>query len=424
MPVFSIFKNTLFVLLAALMACKGPGSSESPAQTGPSGVLWQGDKAFLSTPGTPQDTAIVVGANRTERYFPKLLGKRFAVVANQTSVIFHKDGGYTHLVDSLAASGLAPLRVFAPEHGFRGKADAGEHVKDGVDKRSGLPVISLYGSNRKPGPEQLEGLDLVLFDIQDVGVRFYTYIATLQLVMEACASAGIPVLVLDRPNPNGGFVDGPVMEKEHSGFLGMTPIPLVYGMTMGEYAEMINGQGWLEGGARAALEVIPLNHYYHGKAYELPIPPSPNLPNQQAVRLYPSLGLFEGTHVNAGRGSLHQFQSFGAPFLDPGHFDFSYTPQPMPGAKNPKHQGVRCYGKDLRQVAPLEAVDLRWLIEAYRYRKADSEFFKTAGFTKHAGTEKLQKQIENGMEADEIRETWQADLTAFRTIRARYLRYP
>lgn len=406
------------------MACKGPGTTASPDQTSPYGVSRGGNEASRTFLAAPQDTAIVVAANRTENYFPKLLGKRFAVVANQTSVIFQKDGGYTHLVDSLIASGLAPVRVFAPEHGFRGEADAGEHVMDGVDKRSGLPVISLYGSNRKPAPEQLEGLDLVLFDIQDVGVRFYSYIATLQLVMEACASAGIPILVLDRPNPNGGFVDGPVMQKEHRGFLGMTPIPLVYGMTMGEYAEMINGEGWLEDGARATLEVIPLKQYYHGKVYELPIPPSPNLPNQQAVRLYPSLGLFEGTRVNAGRGSLHQFQSFGAPFLDPGHFDFSYTPQPRPGAKNPKHKGLLCHGKDLRQVAAPQAVDLRWLIEAYRYRQPDSGFFKTEGFTKHAGTERLQKQIENGMEAAEIRETWQADLEAFRKIRARYLRYP
>ncbi|MBC2839692.1 DUF1343 domain-containing protein [Robiginitalea sp. SC105] len=397
-------KNTLFALFLGLAAC---GSSNGQPQDTPRA-----------------ETPVVVGANRTGSYFPLLRGKRLALVANQTSVIFRDGGGPVHLADSLLASGMQLKRVFAPEHGFRGQADAGEHVQDGTDVRTGLPIVSLYGANRKPGKEQLEGLDMVVFDIQDLGVRFYTYIATLQLVMEACAEAGIPVLVLDRPNPNADFVDGPIMEKEHMGFLGMTPIPLAYGMTIGEYAEMINGEGWLEGGVKADLTVIPLESYRRDIPYELPIPPSPNIPNTQAARLYPSLGLFEGTTANAGRGTDWQFQCFGAPYLDPGHFGFSYTPQPNAGASHPKHEGVRCHGKDLRQVEPPKAVDPRWLIEAFTFRDTGSEFFITSGFTRHAGTALLQQQIEGGMNAEAIRESWKPGLEAFRAVRARYLRYP
>ena len=399
------------------MTCKGP----RPETTHDASDSLEDSpgRAMVST-----DTAIVVAANLTDAYFPRLRGKRYALVANQTSVIFKADGSSIHLADSLTAAGLAPNRVFAPEHGFRGQADAGEHVEDGVDKRSGLPVISLYGSNRKPSQEQLRGLDLVVFDIQDVGVRFYTYIATLQLVMEACGEAGIPVMVLDRPNPNGSFVDGPTMEKEHRGFLGLNPIPLVYGMTIGEYARMVNEEGWMENGSKVELEIIRLQNYRRDKEYELPIPPSPNLPNQQAVKLYPSLGLFEGTTVNAGRGTGHQFQSFGAPFLDDDHFSFSYTPVSRPGAKNPKHKGVKCHGKDLRAVEAPRAVDLQWLLEAYKNRDAAADFFNTSGFTRHAGTERLQKQIQSGAEFSEIRESWQEDLDAFRAIRSKYLIYP
>lgn len=352
-----------------------------------------------------------------------LEGKEFALVANQTSVIFTPDGRWVHLADSLLQAGLQLKKVFAPEHGFRGQVDAGEKVTDGMDPRTGLPVLSLYGANRKPEPEQLKGLDLVVFDIQDVGVRFYTYIATLQLVMEACARAGIPVMVLDRPNPNGHYVDGPVMEAAHRSFLGMTEIPLVYGMTIGEYARMINEEGWLEDGLKADLQVVPLEGYTHDTAYQLPIPPSPNLPNAQAVRLYPSLGLFEGTHVNAGRGTGHQFQCFGAPFLLETHFDFSYTPEPRPGATQPKQEGLECHGRDLRAVTPPDSVDLNWLVEAFTYRDPAVPFFKTSGFTKHAGTENLQKQIEAGWDAARIRTSWQESLQVFLKIRAKYLIY-
>ena len=366
---------------------------------------------------------LTVGANRTGAYFPLLEGKEFALVANQTSVIFTPDGRWVHLADSLLQAGLALKKVFAPEHGFRGQVDAGEKVTDGADPRTGLPVLSLYGSNRKPKPEQLEGLELVVFDIQDVGVRFYTYIATLQLVMEACAEAGIPVLVLDRPNPNIHYVDGPVMESEHRSFLGMTEIPLVYGMTIGEYARMINEEGWLEGGRKADLQVIPLEGYSRDQVYEVPIPPSPNLPNAQAVRLYPSLGLFEGTHVNAGRGTTQQFQCFGAPFLSAKHFDFSYVPEPRPGATHPKQEGMQCYGRDLREVLPPDSVDLKWLVEAYTPRDPEAPFFKTSGFTRHAGTERLQQQIEAGWDAARIRASWQESVAAFKKIREKYLIY-
>ena len=352
-----------------------------------------------------------------------LEGKEFALVANQTSVIFTPDGQWVHLADSLLQAGLKLQKVFAPEHGFRGRVDAGEKVTDGTDPRTGLPVLSLYGSNRKPKSEQLSGLDLVVFDIQDVGVRFYTYIATLQLVMEACAQAGIPVMVLDRPNPNVHYVDGPVMEPEHRSFLGMTEIPLVYGMTIGEYARMINEEGWLENGLKADLKVIPLSSYSRDQTYELPIPPSPNLPNAQAVRLYPSLGLFEGTHVNAGRGTAHQFQSFGAPFLLENHFDFSYTPQPRAGATHPKQEGLQCYGRDLRSVLPPDSVDLNWLVEAYTHRDPTVPFFKTSGFTKHAGTERLQEQIQAGWDAARIRASWEESIEAFKKIREKYLIY-
>jgi len=396
------FKNTLFVVVLSLMAC---GRSQP------------------RTTSVEKSGEVVVGANRTEAYFPLLEGKEFALVANQTSVIFTQDGQWVHLADSLLQTGLKLKKVFAPEHGFRGQVDAGKKVTDGADPRTGLPVLSLYGSNRKPKAEQLRGLDLVVFDIQDVGVRFYTYIATLQLVMEACAQAGIPVIVLDRPNPNVHYVDGPVMEPAHRSFLGMTDIPLVYGMTIGEYARMINEEGWLEDGLKADLQVIPLGNYSRDQPYELPIPPSPNLPNAQAVRLYPSLGLFEGTHVNAGRGTTQQFQCFGAPFLLEDHFDFRYIPQPRPGATHPKQEGLECHGRDLSGVHPPDSVDLKWLVEAYAHRDPATPFFKTSGFTKHAGTERLQKQIEAGWDATRIRASWQESLEAFKKIRANYLIY-
>lgn len=407
MPILSKFKSTVLLLFLMLSSCKGQQKqgevSANPSKTEP----------------LPE---IKVAANRTEIYLPMLQGKKIGVVANPTSVVFHEKG-HTHLVDSLLSHHIEVKQVFAPEHGFRGTADAGEHVKDGVDSQTGLPIVSLYGKNRKPSKAQLEELDVVVFDIQDVGVRFYTYIATLQLVMEACAENGTPIIVLDRPNPNGHYVDGPTMMKEHAGYLGLNPIPLVYGMTMGEYAQMLNGEGWLENGLKADLTVVPLENYTHASEYHLPIRPSPNLPNDVSITLYPSLGLFEGTNVNAGRGTEFQFQRYGASFMDSTQYDFKYVPEPNFGSKSPKEQGKVCYGKDLSQTPRMNEVTMEWVIDAYQNTLHKPKFFLTSGFTKHAGTPLLQKQIEQGMTNAEIKATWQDDLEKFKKIREKYLIY-
>lgn len=381
-------------------------------------------KETISAPEATSEASapIKVAANRTEVYLPLLKGKKVGVVANPTSVIF-KENGQTHLVDSLLSSQIDIKQVFAPEHGFRGTADAGEHVKDGVDTQTGLPIISLYGKNKKPSQELLSELDVIVFDIQDVGVRFYTFIASLQLVMEACAENDVPILVLDRPNPNGHYVDGPTMMKEHTSYLGMNTIPLVYGMTMGEYARMINGEGWLENGNKADLTVIELENYTHESEYHLPIRPSPNLPNDTSITLYPSLGLFEGTNVNAGRGTEYQFQRYGASFMDSTAYDFSYVPEPNFGSKYPKEEGKTCYGLDLSNTPRMNEVTMEWIIDAYKNTLDKSKFFLTNGFTKHAGTPLLQKQIEEGMTNEAIKATWQDDLVGFKKIRQKYLIY-
>lgn len=406
MPILSKIKSTVLLLFLVFSACKGQ----------------QKDTDATSAVITNAPAPIIVAANRTEAYLPLLQGKKVGVVANPTSVVFHKSG-YTHLVDSLLSSMIKVQKVFAPEHGFRGTADAGEHVKDGMDTQTGLPIISLYGKNRKPSGEQMSDLDIIVFDIQDVGVRFYTYIATLQLVMEACAENNKPIIVLDRPNPNGHYVDGPIMLEEHTSYLGMNPIPLVYGMTMGEYAQMLNGEGWLENGYKADLTVIELENYTHESEYHLPIRPSPNLPNDISINLYPSLGLFEGTNVNAGRGTEFQFQRYGASFMDSTKYDFSYVPEPNFGSKYPKEEGKTCYGRNLSHLPRMSEVSMEWIIDAYKNTLDKSKFFLTDGFTKHAGTPLLQQQIENGMTNDEIKATWQADLEDFRRIRAKYLSY-
>lgn len=419
MAFLSRFKNTFLLWLLILTACGNTLKKDK-------------DSTALELPKTIKelDAAIVVGANSTQEYMPRLRGKKVGVVANQTSIIFKNDipeeltnNSFTHLVDSLLLLNIDITKVFAPEHGFRGMADAGEHIKDGMDAKTGIPIISLYGKNRKPTSSQLEGLDIVVFDIQDVGVRFYTYIATMQLVMEACAEKGIPVLVLDRPNPNGHYIDGPTMEIEHKGFLGLTPIPLVYGMTIGEYARMINSEGWLEKGLKADLTVIPLRNYSHNSDYKIPVRPSPNLPNQAAINLYPSLGLFEGTNINAGRGTESQFQRYGAPFLDSTAYDFYFVPKPNFGSKNPKHSKKKCFGKDLSSWPKMTEVSLQWLIDAYKNASDKKLVFNRSGFTRHAGTEKLQQQIEAGISEKEIKESWQKDLNKFRKIRSKYLLY-
>lgn len=377
------------------------------------------------------DEPIIIGANQTEAYLPLLHGKRVGVVANQTSVVFKNDIGtsqmpnndrYIHLVDSLLASKIKVKKVFAPEHGFRGKADAGEVVKDGLDTKTGLPIISLYGKNKKPSPEQLKGLDVVVFDIQDVGARFYTYISSLHYVMEACAEQNIPVIILDRPNPNGHYIDGPILEEAHKSFIGMHPIPVVHGMTIGEYAQMINGEAWLNNNLKCKLTVIKMKHYTHNSTYSLPIKPSPNLPNDIAINLYPSLCFFEGTNVSVGRGTELQFQIYGSPILPKTNFNF--TPQPNFGAKYPKHKNKVCNGYNLTGSPKFDALDLSFIINAYNTSKDKSSFFLSNGFfTKLAGTKKLQEQIETGETVENIKATWKDGLDNFNKVRTKYLLY-
>ncbi|WP_086028894.1 exo-beta-N-acetylmuramidase NamZ family protein [Tenacibaculum holothuriorum] len=363
---------------------------------------------------------IKTGADQTQLYIPLLKNKNIAVVANQTSVIKNKSGNYTHIIDSLLSRNVKIKKVFSPEHGFRGKEDAGAHVNDGVDSKTQLPILSLHGKSKKPSQEQLKGLDLVVFDIQDVGARFYTYISTLHYIMEACAEANIPVIVLDRPNPNAHYIDGPVLEPKHRSFLGMHPVPVVYGMTIGEYGQMINGEKWLKDKVNCNLTVIPLENYTHNSQYSLAIKPSPNLPNDKSINLYPSLGFFEGTTINAGRGTDIQFQIYGAPFFE--ESEFSYTPKPNEGAKYPKHKNELCYGKDLRKTKRLDSINLEWLIDAYNQTPKTERFFGKT-FTIHAGTKKLQQQIENQTSISDIRKSWENDLTEFKKVRKKYLIY-
>ncbi|MEO8773828.1 MAG: DUF1343 domain-containing protein [Gelidibacter sp.] len=364
---------------------------------------------------------VVVGANQTENYLKILKGKRVGVVGNQSSVIF-KNGSYTHLVDSLLSLNIAVKKVFSPEHGFRGTADAGEKIKDGIDTKTGVPIISLYGDNKKPKSEQLKGLDILVFDIQDVGVRFYTYISTLHYVMEACAEANIPLLILDRPNPNGQYVDGPILEEAHTSFVGMHPIPVAHGMTIGEYAKMINGEKWLKNSVQCQLTVISMENYSHQMTYSLPIKPSPNLPNDQSIALYPSLCFFEGTTVSVGRGTNKQFQIFGSPELDKNYFTYSFTPEPNEGAKTPPQQGKLCFGNDLTKIDVQPGLNLEYLIEAYTHTANKSIFFNSF-FVKLAGTTKLQEQIEKGLSEKDIKASWAKGIEDFKQVRTKYLLY-
>ena len=366
---------------------------------------------------------VETAAARTDLYINLLKGKNIAVVANQTSVIYKeiykKKQEARHLVDSLLMLGIEVKKVFAPEHGFRGKADAGEVVKDGFDTKTGLQIISLYGKNKKPSAIQLKEIDIVIFDIQDVGARFYTYISSLHYVMEACAEANIQVIILDRPNPNSHYIDGPVLEAEHTSFVGMHKVPVVYGMTIGEYGKMINGEKWLQNGIQCNLKVIPLKNYNHQTTYSLPIKPSPNLPNDKSINLYPSLCFFEGTNISAGRGTEMQFQVYGSPYVTKSSFTF--TPQANEGSKYPKYKNKRCFGEDLRTAKNLQKLDLSYVIKAYQQNTA-KEFFNTF-FTKLSGTKNLQEQIEQGLSEKQIRKTWEQDLISFKKIRKKYLIY-
>jgi len=366
---------------------------------------------------------IVPGADRYDQYKHLIEGKSIAIAANQTSMV-----GNVHLVDYLLSNGVdirKIMKIFSPEHGFRGWADAGETIFDRKDTITGLPVISLYGSHFKPSPDDLQGIDVVIFDIQDVGVRFYTYISTLHYVMEACAESNIRCIVLDRPNPNGFYCDGNVLDTANRSFVGMHPVPIVYGMTIGEYALMINGEGWLKNGIKCNLTVIKCKNYTHKSFYELPVRPSPNLPDQTSVYLYPSICFFEGTNISLGRGTPFPFQVYGSPLLpDKG---FSFIPESTEGARNPILLGVKCYGTDLRsaikdKIVPSPKVNLEWVIDGYRNYPQKDKFF-IPYFDVLAGGSVLREQIQRGMTPDQIRRSWKPGLTEFRKIRQKYLLY-
>ena len=362
---------------------------------------------------------VLPGINQLETIITNLQEKKIGVVANHASIL-RESNKDQHLVDYLIKNKIEIEKVFAPEHGFRGKADAGEKIKTEKDKNTGLEIISLYGKNRKPSAEKLNGIELMIFDLQDVGVRFYTYLSTLHYVMEACAESDIPLIVLDRPNPNIQYVDGPILESTYKSFVGMHPVPIVYGMTIGEYAQMINGEGWLNNKIKVELKIIPIKNYTRDTFYELPIRPSPNLPNSKAIELYPSLCLMEPTVYSIGRGTELQFQIYGHPeYKNKG---FYFKPRPNFGSKYPKHQNVLCYGKDLSNVSSPKKIELKWIIDAYQNFPHPDSFFLN-GFNRIAGNSKLKQQLIKGRSEIEIRRSWEKDLNKFKKIRKKYLIY-
>ena len=356
---------------------------------------------------------IRVGAEQTHKYIPLLQDQKVGVIGNQTSVI--KD---THLVDSLIKLDINIKKVFSPEHGFRGKKDAGEEIKNQTDEKTGIPIISLYGENKKPTKKHLKNLDILVFDIQDVGVRFYTYISTLHYVMEAAAEENIPLIILDRTNPNRHYIDGPILEEEHKSFVGMHPVPIVYGMTIGEYAKMINGEKWIK--KKCNLTIIPVENYKNNVKNILKIPPSPNLPNAKSINLYPSLCLFEGTNISVGRGTAYPFQHFGSPDQES---LYSFIPRSTEGSKNPKHKDSECFGVDLRSYSSsLNSINLEWVIKSYIKSKNKNNFFNPY-FDKLAGTSQLKEQIINGKTSEEIKKNWQKGISDFKETRKKYLIY-
>jgi len=359
---------------------------------------------------------VSVGAEQLNELLPLLTGKRVGLVVNNSSLV-----GKTHLADTLISRKVQVKKIFGPEHGFRGDAADGEHVGDAVDAKTGVPVVSLYGKNYKATPEQVKDLDVMIFDIQDVGARFYTYSSTLHYLMETCAENNKQLIVLDRPNPNGSYVDGPIMQPELKSFVGLNPIPIAHGMTLGELAQMINGEGWLAGGKKCNLKVIKLKNWKHDDDYSLPVRPSPNLPNDQAIRLYPSLCLFEGTVISLGRGTPMPFQILGNPELK--DMTFSFTPVPIKGYSiEPPLKNQLCFGMDLRSVTPARKVDLQYLLLFYQ-KYPDKEKFFTAYFDKLAGTTQLKQQIKDGLTEEQIRASWKPGLDEFYVKRQKYLLY-
>jgi uncharacterized protein YbbC (DUF1343 family) len=371
--------------------------------------------------GAQAQNEIRTGAERTEQYIHLLKNKRIAITGNQTSIIKN-----VHLVDTLRSLDINIVKIFCPEHGFRGTADAGAHIGNYVDSKTGIPVISLYGTKKKPSKEDLQNIDIVIFDIQDVGVRFYTYISTLHYLMEACAENNVALIILDRPNPNGFFVDGPVLHMKYKSFVGMHPVPLVHGMTIGEYATMINGEKWLSNGVICEMEIIKCEHYTHSVKYVLPVKPSPNLSTQNSIMLYPSLGLFEGTVMSVGRGTAFPFQVVGHPALK--NYSFSFIPKAIKGASmNPPFKDQTCYGIDLRNIGEnyfyeKKKIELKWLLETYHVMPDKSKYFNNF-LNNLIGNAEFKQMIISGKSEEEIRQSWDADLQNFLPIRKKYLLY-
>ena len=356
---------------------------------------------------------LILGSERMEEIINSIDNKNLAIVGNQTSLV-----NDIHLVDTLLSLKQNIVSVFSPEHGFRGTEDAGAKIDNEYDSKTGLPIISLYGKNKKPTREQLKGIDIIIFDIQDVGARFYTYISTLHYVMEAASENNIKVIVLDRPNPNGHYVDGPILEKEFKSFVGMHEVPIVHGMTIGEYAKMIVGEKWIDN--TCELEVINMINYNRNNLYELPIKPSPNLPNSKSINLYPSLCLFEGTNVSVGRGTDKPFQHFGSPFLK--FYSYAFIPKSGPGSKFPKHENKTCIGRNLETYPYLSSIKLSWLIESFKQTSNQEDFFNSF-FDKLAGSDKLRTQIISGLNEKEIKSSWEPGLKEFKKTRDKYLLY-
>ncbi|MFN3378276.1 MAG: exo-beta-N-acetylmuramidase NamZ domain-containing protein [Runella zeae] len=362
----------------------------------------------------------ILGCENTTAYLPDLKGKNVALVINHTAIFSNRQ----HLADSLVSLGVKIKIIFAPEHGFRGDASAGEKISNGIDTKTGVAIASLYGANRKPSAAQLKDIDVVVFDIQDVGVRYYTYPSTMHYVMEACAENGKKCIVLDRPNPNGHYIAGPVLDRKFASFVGMNPVPIVHGLTSGELAHMINGEGWLAKGVKCDLKVVTCQKYNHQTVYDLPIAPSPNLPNRQSILLYPSICLFEGTEISVGRGTATQFQVIGG--TNPGYGKYTFTPVDKPGAINPPNEGKVCYGLDLTKIyAYKEGLTLKYVIGMYQKAPDKNKFFTSpAFFDKLAGTDRIRTMIVAGKTEKEIVATWQNELKAFKEMRKKYLLYP
>lgn len=419
---FGICTAILFVSCGNTIAEKGKETDHAAATAKTETDAGDKDSLKKKISDLTYSSTILTGADQTDLYLDFLKGKKVAITANQTSVI-----GETHLVDSLKSSGVNITKVFALEHGFRGNIQAGEHVKNGVDTKTKIPIVSLYGKNKQPSAETLKDVDVIIFDLQDVGARFYTYISSLHYLMLAAAENNKTILILDRPNPNGHYVAGPVLEKKFESFVGMHPVPIVHGMTIGEYAQMINGEGWLGENKKCDLKIIPCKKYTHKDFYEIKIKPSPNLSTMASIYLYPSLCLFEGTEVSVGRGTDQPFRIIGMPGLKTG--DFKFTPKSVQAAKNPPHKDKECLGFDLTDFGNMmmrnqKDIYLFWLIGMYENCPDKSKFFTSDGmFELLAGTGDLQKQIKEGKTEEEIKKTWEPKLTEFKKIRKKYLLY-